>query len=744
MRTSLQRGAVLFVAVSFLVGGPSPHPAEAVTGNDLPPASGGPWRGWITYEETGSYSLTNPETPDSYQHCDWSTSAEVRTGGDGDLSEVTQAMFWTSDFTYFLDQQGQCETSLRDPGAQDHCQILASWDRNDGSVSPIPGRFGFVFALTQADPPGTPGGLEVDVFHAGASWPFGESLEETHNCDGLIDFSVTPAFGNLHPSMAGLEICPIEWTHGFQAPSVGTVISGTWSSSDGPWDDPTLEPGAPPQGACPEYSWLEPPPPPTVETLEVQTTISWYLEYVGEDAPPPDSDSDDDGVPDSEDADDDNDGWSDEEEIEAGTSTTDPSDFPTTNRRPVAEDDTYSLTCGAYYLDLIANDHDPDGDPLTITNFVGSDSGPNHVFNDPVLGPTVILGPDGAPAIGFYSVNDGQLDSANQAQITVINTECAITIMFQPQSGVVGGGVSFTGSGFSPYTHAGSYLSSDPLLLGVFSADQHGSVEANVTIPSNTTPGEHTFWLIGSNPSGEPHVLAFTIEVAGDGDGDEVPDANDNCPSTVNHEQADVDGDGEGDACDDDDDGDGVPDFDDAFPTDPNEHTDTDGDGIGDNSDNDDDGDGQLDTHEIACGADPLDAGSTSPDTDLDGIPDCVDAVECTITGTEKKDVLVGTRHDDVICGLGGNDIIYGLGGDDVLFGGPGNDLLDGGVGHDEIHGEHGDDLLFGGFGDDSLSGGPGRDWLWGWFGKDHLDGGSDRDICMPGFGADSEQACEV
>lgn len=53
-------------------------------------------------------------------------------------------------------------------------------------------------------------------------------------------------------------------------------------------------------------------------------------------------------------------------------------------------------------------------------------------------------------------------------------------------------------------------------------------------------------------------ITCSGVTVPPDGDGDGVPDADDNCPNDANPDQADVDGDGIGDACDGDNDNDGI------------------------------------------------------------------------------------------------------------------------------------------------------------------------------------------
>jgi acetyl esterase/lipase len=79
--------------------------------------------------------------------------------------------------------------------------------------------------------------------------------------------------------------------------------------------------------------------------------------------------------------------------------------------------------------------------------------------------------------------------------------------------------------------------------------------------------------------------------------------------------------------------------------------------------------------------------------------------VGCTMTGTDRSELLGGTSGDDIICALAGNDVVVGRGGNDTILGGPGNDILFGGAGDDVLDGEGGWDLLLGGPGTDTCTG---------------------------------------
>jgi uncharacterized repeat protein (TIGR01451 family)/CSLREA domain-containing protein len=138
-------------------------------------------------------------------------------------------------------------------------------------------------------------------------------------------------------------------------------------------------------------------------------------------------------------------------------------------------------------------------------------------------------------------------------------------------------------------------------------------------------------------------IGAYEAEsIVADSDGDGIPDALDNCPTTPNPDQLDTDGDGVGDACDncpgtanpgqEDADGDGVGNGCDNCAATPNPaQDDVDGDGVGDACDNcparangdqaDADGDGRGDV----CDNCPSTANSDQADADGDGRGDACD-----------------------------------------------------------------------------------------------------------------------
>ena len=112
--------------------------------------------------------------------------------------------------------------------------------------------------------------------------------------------------------------------------------------------------------------------------------------------------------------------------------------------------------------------------------------------------------------------------------------------------------------------------------------------------------------------------------------------------------------------------------------------------------------------------------------------------VSCAIQGTSGNDVIMGTPGDDVInCG-GGNDVVDGGGGNDLINCGDGKDTVYGGPGNDTLNGGGGNDTMYGGEGNDTLNGGAGNDTMYGGAGNDILDGGDGNDTMYGEAGNDT------
>jgi len=157
------------------------------------------------------------------------------------------------------------------------------------------------------------------------------------------------------------------------------------------------------------------------------------------------------------------------------------------------------------------------------------------------------------------------------------------------------------------------------LLLGAFAVLSFGAIDQ---LRDNSEDElEETSECIGKLPNepgcglGAEEVPPDPLDPSSDPDGDTIPNAEDNCPTVFNSDQANTDGDALGDACDPtpngDDDGDGVDNLADncrfdANPADPD---------TGEQADGDDDGAGD------ACDLCPADgAGDGGGDDDSDGV----------------------------------------------------------------------------------------------------------------------------
>ncbi|MEP1587141.1 MAG: tandem-95 repeat protein [Tateyamaria sp.] len=89
--------------------------------------------------------------------------------------------------------------------------------------------------------------------------------------------------------------------------------------------------------------------------------------------------------------------------------------------------------------------------------------------------------------------------------------------------------------------------------------------------------------------------------------------------------------------------------------------------------------------------------------------------------------------NDDIIEAGGGNDTVIAGEGDDDVFGGTGDDQIHGGTGDDILRGEDGEDTINGGAGDDTVDGGSSDDVINTGDGSDEVIGGDGNDVIDTG-----------
>ena len=232
---------------------------------------------------------------------------------------------------------------------------------------------------------------------------------------------------------------------------------------------------------------------------------------------------------------------------------------------------------------------DADGDSLTFKwSFVSRPVGSSAALSSTTkVNPEFVVDAPGNYVVQLI-VNDGKTNS--QPDAVTISTENSAPVAKAGKDQTVGEADTVTLSG------AGSFDPDDNIVS--YSWNQTKGPAVTLTKVNLT---DVTF----SAPSVNTDGVALTFQLT-------VKDNNglqgfDSCVVYVNNAAA-RDGDN-----------DGVPDDQDAFPSNPKETFDTDGDGIGNNADPDDDNDQMPDAWEIKYGLNPL-VDDAAEDADLDGI----------------------------------------------------------------------------------------------------------------------------
>lgn len=345
------------------------------------------------------------------------------------------------------------------------------------------------------------------------------------------------------------------------------------------------------------------------------------------------------------------------------------------NQNPIANPDTAETDEDTpVTIDVLANDSDPDGDPLTVTGAT-AENGQITINPDGTITYTPDQDWNGTDTI-TYTVDDGNGGTATST----------VTVTVNP-------------------------VNDDPVAV-----DDRASTPFNTPVVLNPLGNDYdvdgdTLTIIG-----QPTTADGTVVVNSDGTVTFTPNAGFTGTAVIDYEISD---------------GNGGSDTAQIFVTVGNGTRDgivwgTDGDDLIDHTyTGDNDGD-RVDNDDAllpgAVGDDDFIIAGDGNDTVFAGEGDDV------VWAGPGDDLVYGGNGNDTLLGGDGNDTLYGDDGDDLLDGGNGDDVLYGGTGNDTLLGGAGNDALYGGDGDNVMEGGSGNDTFYGGTGNNTMLGGDDRD----------------
>lgn len=400
------------------------------------------------------------------------------------------------------------------------------------------------------------------------------------------------------------------------------------------------------------------------------------------------------------------------------------------NRGPIANDDFATTAFQTpVIIDLLANDIDPDGDPLTLVS-VTSDDGLVVPLGDGKVLFTPLNGFFG-PATMNYTVSDGQQTDNGTARIQVEEQQRDGTVMGTAGDDVID--VSYAGD------PDGDFVDNDDAIL----AGDTGNDDLIYGYGGNDS-------ILAGDGNDEVYGGAGNDYIDG-GVGDDIITGGEGNDTIVAGQGNDEVYGGNGD-----DSVQGGAGNDNIYGGGGND-TLRGGDG------NDSLYGGQDDDYIIGGDGDDYVNGNGGFDT-LDGA-----LGNDRIIGGEEEDVLIGGAGNDTLYGQGADDSLIGNTGSDEIYGGKGDDIIDassqdpyalpdigypglypsdtdpnndrdyvdGGEGNDTIFTGDDADTIRGGTGDDHLDGGIDADEIWGDEGNDYIIGGEGDDVLYGGDGDD-------